>query len=106
MRIIVLAFAALATACTSQIASTEEHIQEYIGAGISDVQELYLTERSRPISFWASRNYAWIETKKPLDNGYTLHAFKNPYRDCTINWIADTSSIILSATLSGTMCEP
>ncbi|MFA0231369.1 hypothetical protein AB4491_20610, partial [Vibrio sp. 10N.261.45.A7] len=73
MRIIVLAFAALVTACTSQIASTEKHIQKFIGADITDVQERYLTERSRPISFWASRNYAWIETKKPLDNGYTVH---------------------------------
>ncbi|CAH6816981.1 conserved hypothetical protein [Vibrio chagasii] len=106
MRIIVLAFAALATACTSQIISTEEHILQYIGSDITDVQERYLTERSRPISFWESRNYAWIETKKPLDNGYTVHAFKNPYRDCTINWVADTSGVIQSATSTGTMCEP
>ncbi|NAZ93714.1 hypothetical protein [Vibrio toranzoniae] len=106
MRIIVLAFATLATACTSQITNTEERIQEYIGSDITDVQEQYLTERSRPISFWASRNYAWIETKKPLGNGYTLYIFKNPYRDCTINWIAGTGGVIQSATSSGTMCSP
>ncbi|CDT45269.1 Hypothetical protein VCR15J2_50193 [Vibrio coralliirubri] len=106
MRIIVLAFTALVTACSSQMSNTEEHVQEYIGSDITNAQEQYLTERSRPISFWASRNYAWVETKKPLDNGYTLHAFKNPYRDCTINWVANTSGAIQSATLSGTMCEP
>ncbi|NOH93956.1 hypothetical protein F0229_15540 [Vibrio sp. AIC-3] len=106
MRIFVLAFAALVTACTSQIISTEEHIQEYIGSDITDVQERYLTERSRPISFWASRNYAWIETKKPLDNGYTVHAFKNPYRDCTINWVVNASGVIESGSPSGTMCSP
>ena len=106
MRIIILALAALATACTNQITSTEEHIQQYIGSDITYVQERYLTERSRPISFWESRNFAWVETQTALDNGYTLHAFKNPYRDCTINWVADTSGEIRSATSSGTMCDP
>ncbi|KNH12151.1 hypothetical protein AB6C64_07595 [Vibrio cyclitrophicus] len=106
MRIIILAFAMLVTACTSQIASKQDRLQKHIGSNITDIQALYLTERSRPISFWESRNYAWVETKKPLDNLNTLHAFKDPYRDCTINWIADKSGVIQSAIPIGTMCNP
>ena len=111
MRIIILALTALTAltaACSSQIASTEEHIQQYIGSNITDVQERYLTERSRPISFWESRNYAWVETQNALDNGYTLHAFKNPFRDCTINWVVmvNASGVIESGSPSGTMCSP
>ncbi len=60
MRIFVW-FAALTLACSQITSATEEHIQQYIGSDISDVQEPSLsTERSRPIGFWASRNYAWI----------------------------------------------
>ena len=104
--IVVLVVAALATACSSQVASTEEHIQKYIGSDIAEVQERYLTERPRPISFWESRTFAWQETQKILEDGSTLHAFKNPSRDCTINWIADSNGIIKSATSSGAMCDP
>ncbi|WP_299688946.1 hypothetical protein [uncultured Vibrio sp.] len=106
MRIIILAFVVLAIGCSNKIAGTEERIQGYVGSDITDAQAFYLTERSRPISFWASRNYAWIESKKVLDNGDILHAFKNPYRDCTINWVTDQTGIILSATPSGSMCSP
>ncbi|MDN3702074.1 hypothetical protein ACFFUO_11345 [Vibrio artabrorum] len=106
MRIIVLAFMTLITACSSLIPGTEERLQQYIGANISDVQALYLSERSRPISFWASRHYAWVEMKTLWEDGNTLHTFKNPYRDCSINWITDNSGVIQSATSSGTMCEP
>ncbi|MFA0053167.1 hypothetical protein [Vibrio echinoideorum] len=106
MRIIILVFAMMLTACTSQIASKQDRLQKHIGSNITDVQKLYLTERARPISFWESRNYAWVETKNPLDNGNILHTFKDPYRDCTINWIADNSGVVQSATPSGTMCNP
>ncbi|MCG9694189.1 hypothetical protein L1D55_21065 [Vibrio sp. Isolate22] len=106
MRIIILALAALTAACSSQIASTEEHIQQYIGSNITDVQERYLTERSRPISFWECRNYAWVETQNAQDSGYTLHAFKNPFTDCTINWVVNASGVIESGSPSGTMCSP
>lgn len=51
MRIIILAFAMLVTACTSQIASKQDRLQKHIGSNITDIQALYLTERSRPISF-------------------------------------------------------
>ena len=51
MRIFVLVFAVLATACTSQIISTEEHIQQYIGSDVTDVQERYLTETITPYQF-------------------------------------------------------
>jgi len=63
MRIIILTLAVLISTCSSQIASTEEQIQQYIGSNITDVQERYLTERSRPISFWESRNMLGLRPK-------------------------------------------
>ncbi|OMO25890.1 hypothetical protein BH582_01790 [Vibrio sp. 10N.222.47.A9] len=106
MRIIILAFTLLVTACTSQIIGTDEHIESYIGSNIADAQKLYLTPHSQAVSFWESRTFAWVETQTPLENGETQHAFKNPYRDCTINWVVDQNGMIIAGSHSGEMCSP
>ena len=94
------------SACTSQIVSTDEHVESYIGSNIADAQALYLTPHSQAVTFWESRTFAWVETQTSLENGEIQHSFKNPYRDCTINWIVDQSGVIIAGSHSGDMCSP
>ncbi len=104
MRSLALLLALFATGCTSQILSTQEHVEAYYGSPISSAQQLYLTPSHQSISFWDSKIFAWTEQQTEHDNGDITHAFSNPYKDCTIEWTADSKGMIKSGNYRGTNC--
>jgi len=94
----------LTAGCTSQVVSTQTHVQSYVGSNISDVQNLYLTPHSQAIGLFDSKTYAWVETQQKFESGNTQHSFSDPYRDCTVIWVADQNGIINSGSYFGKDC--
>ena len=104
-KVYILILVSFLTACVSQISTIDEHVNGYIGKPISQIQELYKTPKRSSVGFFKTKTFAWKESQSQFINGNTLYSYKNPYKDCVINWIADNNNIIISGSYSGEGCR-